>query len=532
MIPKIIHYCWFGRGLMPHSQKKCIEGWKRLMPDYTFMCWDESTFDYNQYPASRYGYETKKFALVSDVCRYNVLAQYGGVYLDTDVEVFQRFDRFLDCNFFSGVELYREFETEHIAEKYLNSDGTAKESDKDIPRLEILTSSMACNPGNEMICAIRDFYNSIEADTDWALHYRNHVNNDRLVARYLTKYGFRYVNETQFLQNNMIVYGTGIFGHEFCPDSRCEVSWHYNAASWESERWTRTHRHEVFFDKLGLLSAYKQYKHYKRKIKKALLHPKQGEILCLHRVVPVRSMYPANRELEITPEYLEQLIVSYKKKGFRFVTLDELLKCKSHFFVRKRVHVSFDDGFKDVYTFAYPILKKYKIPFTIYLSTDMPEGKADLWWIQLEQYCSPEESINLFKRIYNDSAQMAATMHGITNSKPDVELCKSISLSWEELAQMVNERLCTIGSHTMSHVGLTRESNDRVYKELIGSRELIEQHLGVQSLHMSYPHSQWNEDVQNAVRKAGYISAALGYGGSVRKGDDLFLLPRKYIVQE
>ena len=141
---------------MPHSQKKCIEGWKRLMPDYTFMCWDESTFDYTQYPASRYGYEAKKYALVSDVCRYNVLAQYGGIYLDTDVELFERLDRFLDCNFFSGIELYQEFETEHIAEHYLNPDGTPKAQDNDIPHMEILTSSMACNPGNEMICSIRE----------------------------------------------------------------------------------------------------------------------------------------------------------------------------------------------------------------------------------------------------------------------------------------------------------------------------------------------------------------------------------------
>ena len=532
MIPKIIHYCWFGHGLMPHSQKKCIEGWKRLMPDYTFMRWDESTFDLDKYPLAKCACKVKKYALASDVCRYNVLAQYGGIYLDTDVEVFQRFDRFLECNFFSGIELYREFETEHIAEKYLNADGTAKESDKDVPRLEILTSSMACNPGNDMICAIRDYYNSIEADADWALQYRDHVNNDRLVARYLTKYGFRYINETQHLQNDMIVYGTGIFGHEFCPDSRYEVSWHHNAASWESERWTRTHRHEVFFDKIGLLSAYKLYKHYKRKIKKTLLHPKQGEIWCLHRVVPVRSLYPANRELEITPQYLEQLIENYKKNGFRFITLDELLNSKCRFFSRKRVHISFDDGFKDVYTNAYPILKKYRIPFTIYLTTDMPEGKADLWWLQLEQYCTPEESVDLFRRIYSASGPLASTMHALTNSQPDTDLCKSVSLSWEQLKQMVNEGLCSIGSHTMAHVDLPRESEEKVFAELTDTKDLIEKHLGIRPKHMSYPHSMWNDKVLEMVRKAGYESATLGYGGSVRKGDNRFLLPRKYIVQE
>ena len=205
MIPKIIHYCWFGKGLMPKSQRDCIKGWQKLMPDYQIMRWDESNFDYNQYEASKYAYEVKKYALVSDVCRYNVLAEYGGIYLDTDVEVFQRFDRFLKYNFFTGLELYSEFYEEHI-QSMIDSDGNPLVKGQDIPKMEILTSSMACNPGNEMICEIRDYYNSIDADADWALHYREHVNNDRLVARYLTKYGFRYVNETQYLQNNMVVF--------------------------------------------------------------------------------------------------------------------------------------------------------------------------------------------------------------------------------------------------------------------------------------------------------------------------------------
>ena len=255
MIPKIIHYCWFGKGLMPQSQKKCIEGWKKLMPDYTIMRWDESTFDYKQYKASKYAYEVKKYALVSDVCRYNALAEYGGIYLDTDVEVFQRFDRFLDCNFFSGIELYWEFESEKIAERYLNADGTPKKIGTDVPHLEILTSSMACNKGNEMICRIRDYYNSVDVDADRALHYRDWVNNDRLVARHLAEYGFKYKNETQRFGDGMVVYGTGIFGHEFCPDSRYEVSWHYNAASWLDKKGKKS-TIKSYFEKLGLGTLY------------------------------------------------------------------------------------------------------------------------------------------------------------------------------------------------------------------------------------------------------------------------------------
>lgn len=265
MIPKIIHYCWFGKGLMPQSQKKCIRSWHKLMPDYKIMRWDESTFDYNKYAASRHAHKMKKYALVSDVCRYNVLATYGGIYLDTDVEVFQRFDRFLDADFFSGIELYNEFVTENIAEQYLDTEGRPLRQGEDIPCLEMLTSTMGCVPGCEMITRLRDYYNSIEADDEYATNYRNYVNNDRLVARYATDYGFRYKDEKQQLANNMIIYPTGIFGHAFCPNPKFEVSYHYNAACWE-DNVSRAIKKRRFFDKYHLLGLYEAFKKVKNSI--------------------------------------------------------------------------------------------------------------------------------------------------------------------------------------------------------------------------------------------------------------------------
>ena len=271
MIPKIIHYCWFGKGLMPQSQVRCIEGWKKLLPDYTIMRWDESTFDYNKYPAAKYGYETKRYALVSDVCRYNALAEYGGIYLDTDVELFQKFDDYLDCRFFSGIELYNEFFAEKIAETMLDKDGNPLVEGTEIPRLEMLTSTMGCEKGYPMICALRDYYNNIDADADYAYNYRKYVNNDRLVAKYCAQYGgFRYVDETQYLKEGMVIYGTGTFGYAFSPNPKFTVSYHHNAASWEWENKTRTQKHEVFFDKLGLLPLYKSYKKLKKNIKRLI----------------------------------------------------------------------------------------------------------------------------------------------------------------------------------------------------------------------------------------------------------------------
>ncbi len=267
MIPRIIHYCWFGKGLMPQSQKQCIEGWKKLMPDYQIMRWDESTFDLERYPLAKYACEVKKYALASDVCRYNVLSQYGGIYLDTDVEVFKRLDEFLDCNFFTAIELYDEFTQERIAERYLKEDGTPLDPTKDVPRLEVLTSTLGCCPGFEMIVKIRDYYNSVEASPERALHYREWVNNDRLVARYCAERGFKYKDETQYFGDKMVIYGTGVFGHASCVNPNYSVSYHYNAATWTSDSWTLKHRLSYFLDKIGLLSVNKLYRTLKNRIK-------------------------------------------------------------------------------------------------------------------------------------------------------------------------------------------------------------------------------------------------------------------------
>ena len=87
MIPKIIHYCWFGGNSMPEFNRKCIESWEKFFPGYKIIKWDESNFDINICDYVREAYEAKKWAFVSDYVRFYVLYKYGGVYMDVDVEV-------------------------------------------------------------------------------------------------------------------------------------------------------------------------------------------------------------------------------------------------------------------------------------------------------------------------------------------------------------------------------------------------------------------------------------------------------------
>ena len=104
MIPKIIHYCWFGRGEMPRIMKKCLKSWKKFCPDWEIVRWDEDSFDVDSTLWTKQAYEAKKYAFVSDFVRLKALYEMGGVYLDTDVELVQPLDQFLMHRAFSGFE--------------------------------------------------------------------------------------------------------------------------------------------------------------------------------------------------------------------------------------------------------------------------------------------------------------------------------------------------------------------------------------------------------------------------------------------
>lgn len=104
MIPKIIHYCWFGGNPLPEEARRFITGWREKCPDYTIKEWNESNFDVNAIPYVREAYEARKWAFVTDYVRLFALYNEGGIYMDTDVEVLKNLDRFLSDEAFSGFE--------------------------------------------------------------------------------------------------------------------------------------------------------------------------------------------------------------------------------------------------------------------------------------------------------------------------------------------------------------------------------------------------------------------------------------------
>ena len=134
MIPKIIHYCWFGRNPLPELAQKCIASWKKYLPDYEIKEWNEDNFDVNIIPYTAEAYKAKKYAFVSDYARFWILYKYGGIYFDTDVEVIRPIDDIIERGNFMG------FETDPK------------------PQLKADASEASINPGLGIIKKMLDFY--------------------------------------------------------------------------------------------------------------------------------------------------------------------------------------------------------------------------------------------------------------------------------------------------------------------------------------------------------------------------------------
>lgn len=219
MIPKVIHYCWFGRNQLPESALKCVESWKKYLPDYEIKEWNEDNFDVNIIPYTAEAYKVKKYAFVSDYARFWILYKYGGLYFDTDVEVIKPMDDIITRGPFMGCE--KEAQPGATPTKLGVAPGLG----------------LGVNPGLGLYGEILDYYNG--------LHFLNSdgTYNKKTVVGYTTevlcRHGLRNTNEIQEID------GVWIYPKEyFCPMdywtnklkiTNNSVSIHHYDASWVSE---------------------------------------------------------------------------------------------------------------------------------------------------------------------------------------------------------------------------------------------------------------------------------------------------------
>lgn len=292
--------------------------------------------------------------------------------------------------------------------------------------------------------------------------------------------------------------------------------------------------------------------HQLRTIYRDIKNPIVGDILMLHRVTSKGASLQKNKALEITPNQFEKIILSYKQRNYQFVSLDEFInikRTKSFFQNQKYVTITFDDGYKDNLVEALPICQKYSVPFTIYVSTSMLTRTAFLWWYVLEEILMSNTEIKLGNEIcviksLDEKNAMFDKIHAILSQR-DTNECQQwfdeMGFNWIETNQRLNnqlclsnddlifmgkEKLCTIGSHTVSHARLTKQLPDICFEELSNSKKYLEAIIEKPILHFSYPYGDVNTEVIADVQACGYLSAVIIQEGCVRKNDNVLELHR------
>ncbi len=242
-----------------------------------------------------------------------------------------------------------------------------------------------------------------------------------------------------------------------------------------------------------------------------------GVIFTLHHVRPeTPGDFQPNRILSITPEFLESVIKFVVERGFEVLSLDDVEQRLSEGeFDRPFACFTFDDGYRDNKQYAYPIFHRYGLPFAIYVPTDFPEGRGDLWWLKLEKVVRSLNTIEVkmhgtwtsfecrtapqkdaaFDRIYwwlrglpeTEAREVVADLcrlHGI-----DVEhLCRELVMNWDEIRDLASDPLVTFGAHTRRHYALAKLTASEARQEIEESVRRLETELSRPCRHFSFPY--------------------------------------------
>lgn len=242
-----------------------------------------------------------------------------------------------------------------------------------------------------------------------------------------------------------------------------------------------------------------------------------GAIFMLHHVTPEpQRPFEPNRILRITPEFLEQAILVALDSGFDVVSLEEAhFRLSEGSFERPFACFTFDDGYRDNLVHAYPVFKRFNLPFTIYVASAFPDGDGELWWLTLESVidkvdrlklkmegtprefdcASPITKDSTFDEIYWWLRQISeyearAVVRELSQSAGIDwrEHGRTLPMSWDELRRIASDPLVTIGSHTRQHYALAKLTEAEARQEIELGTERIQRELGKRPVHLSYPY--------------------------------------------
>ncbi|RJP20683.1 MAG: polysaccharide deacetylase family protein [Candidatus Abyssobacteria bacterium SURF_5] len=264
------------------------------------------------------------------------------------------------------------------------------------------------------------------------------------------------------------------------------------------------------------------------------------KVLSYHRVLPadLLSGQLTQRSLLVPAESFRRHMM-YIRKNYRVVTADELARAlhSGKGFSQPSCAVTFDDGWRDNYLYAFPILKEFAIPATLFVAVNHIETGQDFWPERLARLLSSIESSNPNLDLLKEMLPIKANAHSTpaefanlaTISLKDKPLARIEQILaqleampglrrnhirterpisyWHELEEMIESGLVTVGSHTLSHVILPREDDKVRTEEVVRSREIIEEKLRRPVLHFAYPNGEFDDATESLVKDSGYRSA-------------------------
>jgi len=242
-----------------------------------------------------------------------------------------------------------------------------------------------------------------------------------------------------------------------------------------------------------------------------------GVILTLHHVRPRRpAAFQPNRLLEVSPAFFSKVIARLRRSGIDLVSLDEMYRrLTEHDFRRRFACITFDDGYRDLMQWAYPVLRKHNVPFALYVPTSFPDRIGELWWLALERVIAENSRIGLLidgqerrfdcattaekRSLYEELywwLRARETEDELRNVVRDLcarygvdmkSFCEDLCMTWDEIANLARDPLVTIGAHTVNHVILKKTSDRVARSELEMGRAVIEAAIGVRPEHLAYP---------------------------------------------
>jgi peptidoglycan/xylan/chitin deacetylase (PgdA/CDA1 family) len=287
-----------------------------------------------------------------------------------------------------------------------------------------------------------------------------------------------------------------------------------------------------------------------------------GHILCFHRVLPQadRPRIWQNAGMEISPDHLEFILKFFIEKKYQFINLDDLYQTLSGKKKKsgKFIAITFDDGYMDNFSYAYPLLKKLGVPFTIYVSTSFPDRKAIMWSYLLEEvllrneelafsfngkaydflcdtFPDKEKAFLEIRRIIieNEKERPGEILSSILRSddKRSMDYTDRLTLTWQQIKELSGDPLVTIGSHAVNHYALSRLSEMDAMHEISNSKKIIEKHISKAIDHFAYPYGSHNEVGKRECELAidcGYKTAVTLLQANVFPGsrNHLTMLPR------